>query len=122
MKDDNAKFVQMAHPHSWLLTADNLHEQAIQLYSQRGQSFLTRTDRQGVHLRRDSINRSVFLLGGFALENAIKSFLVYENPHWISNGKLAKQLRSHSLTALQKQSTKIPYRKRYLWVLRGCPA
>jgi hypothetical protein len=58
------------------------------------------------------------LLGGFALENAIKAFLVYEYPEWISNGKLSKCLRSHSLTALQGQSALVPYKRRYLWVLR----
>ena len=64
-------------------------------------------------------NKSVFLLGGFALESTIKAFLVYENPNWISNGRLSRKLRSHSLTKLQAASSEIPYKKRLLWVLSG---
>jgi hypothetical protein len=66
----------------------------------------------------DSVNKSVFMLGGFALENAIKAFLVYENPILIAQGTLGRKLRSHSLTSLQKKSTLIPYKNRYLGVLR----
>lgn len=114
----DVRFVEMANPHSWLLAADNLHLQALLLYSRQGQSALTLKDfKTGVVKTWDSTNKAVFLLGGFALENVIKSFLVYENPRWISNGKLSKRLRSHSLTKLQKQSSLIPFKNRYLGVL-----
>lgn len=119
MQDADLKFAEMATPHAWLMTADNLHEQTLHLYSRRGQSALTHVDhRSGASETWDGINKSVYLLGGFALENAIKAFLVYENPSWISNGKLSKRLRSHSLTSLQKQSRLIPFKRRYLWVLQ----
>lgn len=117
--DQCKKFVEFSNPHSWLLVADSLHEQAIELHRHRNGSLLTRIDyRNGEHKSWPATNRSVFLLGGFALENAIKCFLVYENPHWISNGHLSKELRSHSLTALQKKSRHIPYKNRYVWVLQ----
>tara|TARA_R110000787_G_scaffold221535_2_gene330274 strand:- start:12413 stop:12880 length:468 start_codon:yes stop_codon:yes gene_type:complete len=67
----------------------------------------------------DLAHKSVFLLGGFALENAIKAFLVYENPGWVANGRLGKRIRSHSLTKLQSRSTLIPYQKKYKYVLEG---
>jgi hypothetical protein len=35
-------------------------------------------------------DKPVFLLCGFAVENAIKVFLVYENPNWVSNGRLSR--------------------------------
>jgi hypothetical protein len=115
----DVQFVEMASPHSWLLAADNLHQQAILLYSQRGQSAMTLTDMTTGNITAwDGTNKSVFLLGGFALENAIKSFLVYENPQWISNGKLSKRLQSHSLTMLQKESSLVPFKNRYLGVLQ----
>ncbi len=118
-KDANAMFVErMANPHSWLLTADNLHEQAIALYGRTGRASITLIDRDRSRTTWDSVNRSVFLLGGFALENAIKAFLVYEHPGWISNGVLSKKLRSHSLTDLQKQSALVPFKRQYLWVLK----
>jgi hypothetical protein len=75
-------------------------------------------DGSGRVLMWDDTNRSVYLLGGFALENAIKAFLVFENPSWISNGKLASSLRSHSLTGLQVKSHLIPYKTKYRWVLQ----
>jgi hypothetical protein len=116
--DLNLRFVEeMANPHSWLLTADSLHEQALALYARRGHLTLTLV-RRGVDPQTwDGVNRSVFLLGGFAVENMIKAFLVYENPHWISNGRLSRNLRSHRLTELQAQSQLIPYKRRYRWVL-----
>jgi hypothetical protein len=118
-KEQNARFVDIANPHSWLLTAGNLHDQALHLYSRQGQSMLTQTDRQNrVLMSRDGVNKSVFLLGGFALENAIKSFLVYENPDWVQNGTLSRQLRSHSLTSLQKKSAHIPFKNKYRRVLQ----
>jgi hypothetical protein len=115
--DVNRKFVEeMANPHAWLLTAENLHEQAVALYDRRGRGTISLVRPGQETIGWDRTNRSVFLLGGFALENAIKAFLVYENPQWISNGRLARDLKSHSLTGLQKQSGLIPFKRRYVWV------
>jgi len=69
--------------------------------------------------RTRNIDKSVFLLGGFALENAIKAFLVYENPHWVSGGRLSKKLQSHVLTDLQQGSKQIPYKNRHIRVLKA---
>lgn len=102
-------FALRAQPHSWLLVAENLHAQAIAVYKSRGKSITTRLGPNGeVEGRWDTTNRSAFLLGGFALENCIKAYLVYENPEWISGGKLSKKLRSHSLTKLASMSQKLP--------------
>ena len=57
------------------------------------------------------------MLGGFALENALKAFLVSENPEWISNGRLSRKLRSHSLITLQQQIKRVPFKKSLLRVL-----
>ena len=100
--DTARKFAMSAHPHSWLLVADNLYEQSILLYQQSGRSKTTQYNGSGkVIAERDSTNRSTFLLAGFALENAIKAFLIYENPGWVSNGNLAKCLKTHRLASLQ---------------------
>ena len=118
-KNANHQFVQdMANPHLWLITADDLHTQAVATYARHGQSLMTRRAREGASLTWDGVNRSVFLLGGFALENVLKSFLVYENPHWISNGKLSGNLKMHKLTRLQEQSKLVPFPKKYRWVLK----
>jgi hypothetical protein len=117
MKSTGEKFTEIANPHSWLLAADNLHAQAKNLYREQGQRMLTFVSSDGSEISSDLSDKSVYLLAGFALENAIKSFLVYENPHWRSNGKLSKQLRSHSLVSLHRKSELIPYRNKYIWVL-----
>jgi hypothetical protein len=101
-------FAEMASPHGWLMTADNLFEQCVGQYRHKGRGYLTLKDRHGRQLRWDTVDRSLFLLGGFALENAIKAFLVYENPQFVANGMLARQLRSHRLVKLKRVSKTIP--------------
>ncbi len=110
---DAREFAQAAHPHSWMLVADNLYEQSVTLYRQFPSGKTTQTDGNGSILGEwPSSNRSTFLLAGFALENAIKAFLVYEHPQWVSNGVLARSLRSHALVALSQESSLIPWQKR----------
>ncbi len=107
------EFVESAQPHSWLLVADNLHSQALDQYKNFGKSHIYKLDANGTPIEaKDDINRSMFLLGGFALENLIKSFIVYENPTWISNGHLNKKMRSHKLSELAALSNELPYKKR----------
>lgn len=119
--DENKRFVvEFANPHCWLMTADNLHEQAAEIYRNRSRSSITtklNANREIVQQIR-GIDKPVFLLGGFALENAIEAFLVYENPQWVSNGRLSGKLKTHSLIRLQKQSKLIPYKKSYINVLQ----
>ncbi|KJY79279.1 hypothetical protein TW78_00830 [Vibrio coralliilyticus] len=109
----NIEFVNSANPHSWFLVADDLHSQAEFLMKSFGQGELIRRDFvNGTSDSWDNINRSVFLLASFALENTIKAFLVYENPDWISNGVISKKMRSHSLSKLVQMSNLIPYKDR----------
>lgn len=108
-----SEFAQEADPHSWLLVADNLYEQSLFLYQQFSLAKLTKLDGRGAILGEwPRSNRATFLLAGFALENAIKAFLVYENPEWVSQGMLAKPLRSHRLAELSNMSSLIPWKKK----------
>jgi hypothetical protein len=119
MSADHQEFALRAHSHSWLLVADNLHEQAIALYSRREHGDLIVLG--GAHKARSRIslsNRATFLLCGFALENVLKGFLVFEHPEWVSNGTLSKRLRTHSLTSLASASNLAPRRVRAGPVLR----
>lgn len=118
MNDLNRAFVDVANPHSWLLTALNLHEQAVAVHRTSDRGALTQQNmRTGETISRPLSNKTAFLLGAFALENAIKGILVYENACWISNGRLSRNLRSHNLPALQQACRDIPYKNRYRWVL-----
>jgi len=117
---DHLGFVEKANPHMWFLKAAELHDQAVSLNRQRGQSLATFIDYRGAGRKetKDSIDNTVFLLGGFAIENAIKAFIVYENPNFISNGRLSRRLQSHSLTQLRLSSALAPLKGRYAWVLK----
>tara|TARA_R110002124_G_scaffold44422_1_gene135453 strand:+ start:11195 stop:11800 length:606 start_codon:yes stop_codon:yes gene_type:complete len=99
---------------------DSLHEQAVFIY-EHGDGQIMQEKGPNGRVERTTVlsHKSVFLLAGFALENAIKAFLVYENPHWISNGGLCKNLRSHNLVSLQSQSKFIPNRNRRNRVLQA---
>lgn len=117
------EFANAADPHQWLLTADSLHEQAVHLYGRRRESgVLTRRDRDDHAVSWDNTNRATFLLCAFALENAIKAFLVYEYPEWVSDGYLHTDVCSHSLVALSEKSSLIPFRERDRWVLAAFEA
>lgn len=112
MDDDlNKKFAHAAHPLNWYEVAKLMHKNASALHK-APQGYVTYND--GVEsITRPSSNRSVFLLAAFALENLIKAFLVYENPQYIANGKLSRQLlNGHSLSKLQGKCRKIPSPKR----------
>ncbi len=103
----------MANPHSRFLVAANLHEQAVQLKESKSRGFLKLQRPNGDLIAEWPVeNRSVFLLAGFALENALKAFLVFENPDFVSDGKLARELRSHKLVSLSKRIKNIPWPSR----------
>jgi hypothetical protein len=120
MKSPDERFEDLANPHAWLLVAENLHDQAVILHGRRHGGMLRRTDARGaVTGQWPTTNRGALLLGGFAIENVLKGFLVFENPEWISKGRLSSKLKSHSLTRLREMSTLAPYRVRYGWVLEG---
>lgn len=107
------EFAQAASPNSWMLVADNLYEQSIRLHDRFPFGKNAQMDGNGVVKGEwPSSSRSTFLLAGFALENAIKAFLVYEYPHWVSNGSLARPLRSHALVALSQKSSLVPWQRR----------
>ena len=105
-------FIAAADPHQWMLSAADLHEQAVALHSRRGISQGTHGGPGRSAVTWDGSNRATFLLAPFALESAIKAFLVYEHPEWIHGGRLDDELCSHKLTKLAGKSTLIPYRDR----------
>ena len=117
-EEECKKFEEVANPHQWLLTADLLHYQALELYARREQGFIFHTGPHGVLRGKwSATNKATFLLCAFALENAIKAFLVYEHPAWISRGYLHDEICNHKLVALSRKSSLIPYARRDAGVL-----
>lgn len=112
----NKEFADLANPHSWLLVANNLYEQAIRLRDGGSQGVISMRNPDGEILADWPVeNRAIFLLSGFALENMLKAFLVYQNPAYVANGRLAEVVRSHDLVKLSEQVEDIP------WPARGKP-
>jgi len=113
----NREFAESASPLNWYEVAKLMHENAHILHSApQGYVSYSTGDKQ---ITRRTTNRSVFLLAAFALENLIKAYLVYENPHYIEGGKLSKKLlNGHSLSKLQQECKKIPSPKRTLHVFQ----
>ena len=114
-KPEHKKFANAAHTLNWYEVAKLMHENAHALHNMP-QGAVSYSD--GVEcITRPTSNRSVFLLAAFALENLIKAFLIYENPHFIEGGKLSRHLlNGHSLSKLQKKCRKVPSPKRTLHV------
>ncbi|WP_341232345.1 hypothetical protein [uncultured Methylophaga sp.] len=108
------EFEEASNPHEWFLVASEIHEQVL-ILSANGfkSSFVSLRDNEGQQLREwNTNNRTIFLLAGFALENIIKAYLVYEHPEYVEGGQLSKQLKNHNLTKLAAKSKFIPYKKR----------
>lgn len=106
----NKEFADLANPHSWVLVADNLHTQAVRLRNGASQGSMSLRNPDGETLADWPVeNRAIFLLSGFALENMLKAFLVYQNPAYVANGRLAKKVQTHNLVKLSEQIKDIPW-------------
>lgn len=115
----NKEFADMANPHSWFLVADNLHEQAVRLREEPSAGYVSLQAGNGKVLGAwPAENRAVFLLAGFALENALKAFVVYQNPDLVANGRLGRGLRSHRLSRLSEKVVGLPWPRAGQSVLR----
>ena len=115
MSSTDESFEAMTVPHEWYVVSQHLFESSMCLYSNRRTSgtWITKKDASGTALAQEhSFDRSFFLLGGFALENIIKAFLVYEDPQLLANGKLNFAGRSHQLNSLADQSRMLPWPKK----------
>jgi hypothetical protein len=112
----NREFASAASPVNWYEVAKLMHENAHVLHD-APQGLVSYTE-GGEWVTRRRSNRPVFLLAAFAMENLVKAYLIYENPHYIEGGKLSKKLlNGHSLSRLQQECRKIPQPKRTLSVL-----
>lgn len=91
------RFEDAANPHSWFLSADLLHDQAVVLRSNFGRGRLILRAPASEPIVWDAANKATFLLCAVALENAIKAFLIFENPDWVSDGHLHAPITNHRL-------------------------
>lgn len=118
IREQELAFVDAANPHQWLLTATNLHDQALSLWRNRGRSQITVRRSGQPNVTWDDTNRATFLLAAFAMENMLKAFLVYEHPAFVAGGRLT-EIASHDLVKLAARSSIVPYRARDRWVFEA---
>jgi hypothetical protein len=116
---NEATFAESASPLQWYEVAKLLHESACRLYRTRDQSLVRYTNHgRELSVERSAVNRPVFLLAGFSLENVLKAYVVYENPKYVSEGRLGQQLRTHKLTVLLDRCRQVPYKARHEGLMR----
>lgn len=106
----SVEFEEIANPHSWFLVASELHEQAQSLMDCASSNITRRNLVESQEITWNTSNRTVILLAGFALENIIKAYLVYEYPEFVQNGFLSKKIQTHKLTKLATESSLLPYK------------
>jgi hypothetical protein len=111
-KQSAQEFGFMSSPPSWYEVAKQLHEQATVLFENK-RSMIYVTDSNGKQTARSTANRGLFLLTGFATENMIKAFLIYEYPAFVKDGRLANKIKNHKLGKLWELSSHVPYKKRF---------
>jgi hypothetical protein len=75
----SVEFEEIANPHSWFLVASELHEQAQSLMDSASSTITRRNLVEAQEVTWNASNRTVILLAGFALENIIKAYLIYED-------------------------------------------
>lgn len=112
-------FAGAAHPLNWYEVAKLMHAGAVKLYESE-QGHISRWHANDGYSTRRETNRPVFLLAAFAMENLLKAYLVFENPHYIEGGKLAKALLNrHGLAKLQMACLNVPAPKRTRFVFEA---
>lgn len=114
----NKSFALEASPIAWYEVAKNLHENALLLYQHRRDKIRFTNLPANVSTETYTVNRSVFLIASFSLENLLKAFVIYENPSFIKGGRLSKELKNHKLSKLQSQCSNVPYKNRFRWVFK----
>lgn len=115
--NQSIEFEKYANPHSWFLVASELHEQAKSLKENSGSAISMVNYVNNETSNWKASNRATFLLSGFALENILKAFLIYETPDYIKDGFLSNSIKTHKLTKLAKKSNLIPYKDRSIKTL-----
>ena len=103
---EEEEFFRYSNPHSWLLLADDLYDQAVLIMEGRGQSHVTRPGEDGtIQLKLDRADRAVILLPGFAIENVPKGMALFCSPEHLKDARLSKAfVAGHNLNKLADAS------------------
>lgn len=105
-KNKLSKFIVDGSPDSWLSFAEELMDSAEILWKQNDHSIRSEIIHDKTEIlesrKISSISRPYFLLIGFAIENLLKGFIVFDDPTTITSGKI-KRIKTHKITNLIKE-------------------
>tara|TARA_R110000744_G_C19168159_1_gene541298 strand:+ start:172 stop:765 length:594 start_codon:yes stop_codon:yes gene_type:complete len=98
------QFIYYSSPERWFHAASELHGSVEQLYALRKSLYYRKLnyyhDETDVTISGHS--RSTYLLMSYVLENLLKGIAILNNPTFINNGKVEKQIKTHDLNSLSE--------------------
>jgi hypothetical protein len=110
-----SKFIIDGAPSEWLFYAEELMVAAEILWERNDGSMSSEIigpvmkngkNKVTESKKVSSISRTYFLLVGFAIENLLKGFIVFDDPSTITSGEV-KRIKSHKITILVKEISEI---------------
>ena len=113
------EFVLRGAPTEWHDYATELFEAAESLCDAGNDAFSISSDERGI-IRRPAYSRATIFLFALSIENLLKGILIAENPSYISNGCLSKEVSGgfHSLVLLNKKIKSTPLNKADVSILK----
>jgi len=113
------KYIKKAFPEHWFDYARELKDASIELWkSHKNMMIIYETYDEGNYARK-LYSRTYFLLIGLAIENLFKGILISENPKYIENGQINKEISSgHNLEYLLKKVESIKFNEKEIEICR----
>jgi len=98
----NQIFVMKAAPDQWADYANELRNSMDYLWERKNWGKIINYDDIDGFTDKSHVSRTWLLLASFAIENLIKGLLIAQNPMYISNGRLSRELTNHKLLNLAR--------------------
>lgn len=113
------KFIRKGFPENWFDYAFELKNAAENLWKGHSHSvtFYDTHDEGTYH--RKTFSRTYFLLMGLAIENLCKGILISENPEYLRDGQISKEISSgHNLSILSSKIKTLNFEEKEKEILR----
>ncbi len=113
------KYIKKAFPEHWFDYARELKDASMELWQSHKNVYIAYSTYEEGDFFRKLYSRTYFLLMGLAIENLLKGILISENPEYILDGKIDKEISSgHNLEALLKKVGSINFMDREIEICR----
>jgi len=117
MNDKIREYILNAHPIQWVEYSEELKDSSELIWKESKRTtvhinFPKRQDKPG-------LSRPYFLNIGFSIENLLKGLLVSENPDYLKDGKISREISSgHNLENLASKINTLNFDKKELDFLK----